>query len=232
MTSGGSDKERSRFQRTRDALAGKAPDAPSDQSVSLSGTADRIREMLVTAEAVSEDIRREAKDEADRYLAKARQEADALVASRREHLERALEVLRSEGREIERRLAAVTAALEQALGDPLVSEPVADAPEAPEPVAEAAPEQAETKPERRERDASRSESPPPAAEVEAEPEADADEEPAADGKGSAHARQRALIRATQLAVQGVDRDGVKETLEREFELDDTAAIVDEILGSD
>ena len=51
------------------------------------------------------------------------------------------------------------------------------------------------------------------------------------GGAAPQERQRALIRATQLAVQGAGRDEVLATIESEFELDDSAAIVDEILGS-
>ena len=196
-----------RFQRTRDTLAGHAPEGEPEPIPSLTGAADRIREMLVTAEDVSEDIRREATAEAERYLSQRRREADAFVSERREHLERALEVLRTEGREIERRLRAVTEALEQALGDPLVSD---EAPASqPQPVAE--PQADEPEP------------PPPIA---------TEEEPTRASGDDAHDRQRALIRATQLAVQGADRTVVLQTLEREFGLDDTAAIVEEILGAE
>jgi len=228
--------EPSRFQRTRDALAGRAPEAPADKPAepsSLSGAADRIRQMLVTAEDVSEDIRREAQEEAERYLAKARGDADSLLAERRQHLERALEVLRTEGREIERRVAAVTAALEQALADPLVAGQAAEAPQAEAPAAETetAPEPAKAEPKRRKRDKDTDSVPPPVADADTEgPEDEAGGDGKSDGD-AAHQRQRALIRATQLAVQGVERDEVQKTLDREFELDDTADIVDEILGS-
>ena len=194
--------EHPRFQRTRDALAGTGAEGSGPAPGSLSAAAERIRQMLVTAEDVSEDIRREAVAEAERYLEDRRREADQVVAARREQLERALETLRTEGREITERLAAVTAALERALADPLVGEPVASAPE--------------TAP---------AEEPAPA--PEAEPAETSPPAPSA-----AHIRQRALIRATQLAVQGVDRAEVEQTLKREFELEDSAAIVDEILGTD
>jgi hypothetical protein len=189
--------------------------AADDRSESLSEAAERIRQMLVTAEDVSEDIRREANEEAARYLAECRREADALVEARRAHLELVLETLRSEAREIERRLGAVSAALERALAEPVVAEPGGEPPaKGPEPVEQAAPEQPKPAPA------------PLPVEVEAQ---------GGDGTSvgaDSQARQRALIRATQLAVQGVERDEVQRTLEREFELDDTAAIIEEILGSD
>ena len=205
--------EQPRFQRTRDALSGTGTEGAGPAPGSLSAAAERIRQMLVTAEAVSEDIRREAVVEAERYLAERRREADQVVAARREQLQRALETLRTEGREITERLAAVTAALERALADPPGSDPVAPAP-APEPSPEpnAAPS---------------AEAVAPAA---GEPEPG--REPRPSTPSTAHTRQRALIRATQLAVQGVKRAEVEQTLEREFELADSAAIVDEILGSD
>ena len=171
----------------------------------LSGAAERIRQMLVTAESVAEDIRREATEEAERYLAERRSEADALVAARRQQFEHALELLRGAAPEIQRRLAELSAALERALqGD---GERPAPAPEATAPAVEEPAPRA---------------TPPPA---EAEPQAQTDSEPAASGS---HVRQRALIRATQLAVQGADRVTVQETIEREFEIEDAGTIVDDV----
>lgn len=183
--------------------------APAPGRGPLSGAAERIRQMLVTAESVADDIRREATEEAERYLAERRREADALVAARRQKFGEALEVLRGARPEIERHLGEVTAALEQALQD-------APAPRAPDPGPPAAPRPVEAAPVAA---AAAAEAEPAVAEAETRlPEADP------------HVRQRALIRATQLAVQGAERGEVQDTLEREFELDDASAIVDEILG--
>jgi hypothetical protein len=93
-------------------------------------------------------------------------------------------------------------------------------PATPEPAAPAAAPQPEAPVAQPEAPAPRAEAPAgePAA---AEPERQAD---------ASHVRQRALIRATQLAVQGADRQAVQQTLEREFELDDAGPIVSEILG--
>jgi hypothetical protein len=175
--------------------------APAPGPGPLSTAAERIRQMLVTAESVAEDIRREAVEEAERYLAERRRETDALVAARTKQLEHALEVLRSARPEIERRLADVTGALEQALEEA----PREPAPAQPVPAPPAI----------------------PAPDTEAAAETDGHDAPA---EATSHVRQRALIRATQLAVQGAERETVKDTLEREFELDDATAIVDEILG--
>ena len=207
--------------------------AGSPDPASPSGAAERIRQILVTAEGLSEDIRREASEEADRYLAERRQEADALLDARRQHLEEALEMLRTHGREIERRVAEVTAALERVLNEPappkaappepagptLAAPDPAQPPRSPSPVDDADATSASAS----------ADSPvtaPPS--IASPPERDTEQSAAR----APHERQRALIRATQLAVQGVERRQVQETLEQEFELDDTAAIVDEILGSD
>lgn len=177
----------------------------------LSGAAERIRQMLVTAESVAEDIRREATEEAERYLAERRREADALVAARKEHFEQALEILRNARPEIERRLAEVTAALERALEDDSPAQAPPSRPAAPRVVEEPEPD-------------TRAPEPP------AKPEGAVEDGDGALTAAGSHVRQRALIRATQLAVQGAERRVVKETLEREFELDDAGPIVDEILG--
>lgn len=230
---GGAEQDQPRFQRTREALKGGGVPPMEEPRASLAGVADRIREMLVTAEGLAEAIRREATEEAARYLAErrqeadallaaARQEADALLASRRQHLEEALTTLRSEGREIERRMGDLTATLERVLELPeeaQVSLPEPETAPVPEPEAEAEAE-AETGPD--------SVTPPaPVAAVEA-----ADPAPEARAPDLGHQRQRALIRATQLAVQGADRRAVRETLDREFDLEDSSSVVDEILGSD
>lgn len=182
--------------------------ADNPASGPLSGAGERIRQMLVTAETVAQDIRREATEEAERYLAERRREADALVAAQRRGFEEALEVLRREGPELQRRLAAVTAALEHAVAEPQTAAPAADAAAPAPPPAAAEPA-----------------SEPAVAGPEAAPQEDAGAAPA-----SSHVRQRALIRATQLAVQGADRATVRETIQREFELDNPEAIVNEILG--
>jgi hypothetical protein len=184
----------------------------------LAGAAERIRQLLVTAESVAEDIRREAAEEAERYLAQRRRETDATMAAQRDQLEQALGVLRSAGPDIQHRLNELTSALEQAL-EGAAGQPVA----APPPVQPAEPEPA---------------SPAPAAPQPEAPAAPQPEAPAADPVATesqrqtdtSHVRQRALIRATQLAVQGADRQTVQQTLEREFELDDAGPIVSEILG--
>lgn len=177
----------------------------------LSGAAERIRQMLVTAESVAEDIRREATDEAERYLAERRREADALVAARKQQFEQALEILGNARPEIERRLAEVTAALERALEDEGPAQASPPRPAAPRVVEQPEPDIATP-------------------EAPAEPVSAAEDGDGAPTAAASHVRQRALIRATQLAVQGAERRVVKETLEREFELEDAGPIVDEILG--
>jgi hypothetical protein len=180
-------------------------DAPNPAG-SFSGAAERIRQLLVTAESVAEDIRREATEEAERYLAERRREADGVIAARKQHFEQALEVVRAARPELERLLADVAGALERAVAEP-VAEPTPAARPAPAADGSAAAKAAQ-----------------PQSESEPAPEAVAPQ-------GASHVRQRALIRATQLAVQGAERPVVLETLEREFELDDAGSIVDEILGS-
>lgn len=194
-----------------------------DSSSSFSSAADRIRDLLISAESISHDIRREASEEAERYLAARRQEADSLLEARREHLQRAMEVLRTEGREVERRIAALGAAIESVL-EPAAGGSAEPAPTL-EPVPAPRPEPVAT-PQPVPETAPSAEPSVPVALPEPQPEA----QPARGGSGP-HERQRALIRATQLAVQGADRDEVLATIEREFELDDSAVIVDEILGS-
>jgi predicted NBD/HSP70 family sugar kinase len=164
-----------------------------------------------TASAVTSiwRIRREATEEAEHYLAERRREADAQAEARRRGLEQALEVIRRTGPQISRAVAELTAALEQAVeggrGDAMTASAPAPAetPPAPPPVPE-----------------------PPAPEAVLTPAAAAEQ----PGSDSSHVRQRALIRATQLAVQGADRATVVATLEREFALDDAPALVSEILG--
>ena len=182
--------------------------APRPDRGPISSAAERMRELLAAAEDIAEDIRREASAEAERYLAERRREADAFVADRRARFEQALEAVRLAGPEIERRLAEVTGALERALED--ASAPAAPGAREPELAASAEPP-----------------APPAPEPTPAEPELRQ-----AEPRGGAHVRQRALIRATQLAVQGADRVTVQETIEHEFELADAAGIVEEILGKD
>ncbi len=195
---------------------------------SVAAAAERIEEILATAERVGEEIRREAvseserrrrgaEAEAERRLATARAEAERISADQAARLEMALQALRTQMRSIEEQGSAIIGTVEDALTRIRSTEPAGESAPAEPPITPVEP---------------------------ATPAADAAPVPIAypgatplrpNGPGreqppATDDREAALIRATQLAVAGSDRDEIEAMLRREFELEDPAAVAGEILG--
>jgi hypothetical protein len=171
---------------------------------------DRVDEIIGTAEQTAEEIRREAQAEADRYLAERKQEAERMEAERARRYQEAVHALRAGIRRIESEGERVIHDAEEAIRH---AEPgTAEAPAPAAPPSPAAP------------------TAPPVAEaprgVVAYPGRQAGPE---EGEGE-RARASMLIRATQLAVQGVEREEIERTLEAEFGVSGAESIVSEVLG--
>jgi len=204
--------------RTAGGGAGREEGAPGTSGSRLreavAAATDRVQEIVDAAERVAHDVRREAEAEAERYLAERRREADRLAAGQRELLEQVATTLRERLASLEAQGAALVAEVERALerlgaGDAAPSEgrppasPLSPVPEprGSQPVAEVA---------------------PPAG------------EPASTAgvrdPGAGELRERALIRATQMAVSGSGREEIESALRTELGVAEPAPIVDEILG--
>jgi pyruvate dehydrogenase E2 component (dihydrolipoyllysine-residue acetyltransferase) len=169
---------------------------------SMAVVAERVDEIITTAHQMAEEIRREAEAEAERYLELRRREADLVVEDRLSGVRRALSSLRLELDDLERRV--VTEAREKHdVPDPEAAAPARD--------------RAPSSPPR-----------PPAPAPSAYP-----------GTGGAAASQpqpaprdnraSALIRASQLAVQGESRERIATVLRSDFGLEHPEEILDEIL---
>jgi cell division septum initiation protein DivIVA len=170
-------------------------------------TAERLEAIVEAAERAAESVIDDAEAQARRYLAQARAEADrqsqgrvAEISGQIDSLLGQATSLRHEAERLQQSLEAAKARIDG--GDPPAQAPAEDRPEAP--VLRAV----ET-----------AESPEPLAE---EPRV----EPGARRPDAAGAR----LLATQLAVSGSSREEIAQRLRNGFEIEDTDAILDAILG--
>ncbi len=203
------------------ASAASVGGAGSALSRSVAAAGERIQGILDAAEEVAAGIRSDAEAEAEDYLRTQREAADEIAREQAGRLEAVLESVRAEARAMKRQADSMVSAVEAALEE--ARRPAPTPVSATDKEAEAAPD---------------ANGPAPAdpGEVSRAPRAHAfaypgtRPQPAVDADESED-REGALIRATQMAVRGVDRAGIEEALRSEFGLTDPAPIVNEILGA-
>jgi hypothetical protein len=162
--------------------------------------ADRIQAVVEAAERAAETVIEDAESCAHERLREAEVEAERLVADRLASLSELIDTLLEEAEGTRRQAESLRAALERA------KTRIGEVPGAPQPPAE---------PARKERGGHLT--------AVAEP---AEAEPAPPPETPAGAR----LLATQMAVSGNSREEIELRLRNGFEIDDTSAILDAILG--
>jgi cell division septum initiation protein DivIVA len=184
---------------------GQSGDISKQQRALRTTTAERLEAVVEAAERAAEGVIDDAERQARRYLAQARAEADRLAEGRISGLEETIDSLLVQAaslrEEAERLQATLEAAKAQIEDDGEASLRPVELPR------EAADE------------------PPPRLRA---VEPDEEPAPAAAGKRSDAAGARLL--ATQMAVEGRSREEIEQRLRNGFEIDDTAGILDAILG--
>jgi vacuolar-type H+-ATPase subunit H len=181
-------------------------------------TAERLEAIVEAAERAAESVIDDAEAQARRYLAQAHAEADrqsegtvAEVSGLIDSLLGQATSLRHEAERLQQSLEVAKARI--AGGDPPPQVSAEDRAEAPRLRAVEAAEPAE----------------PPVVEVPESPESPAEEPRAEPDPRRADAAGARLL-ATQLAVSGSSREEIAQRLRNGFEIEDTDAILDAILG--
>jgi vacuolar-type H+-ATPase subunit H len=180
--------------------------------------AERIEAVVEAAERAAETVIDDAEKQARSYLAEAEAEADRVVSQRLASLSALTDTLLSQADAIRRQTEGLLAALEDAKaqledGSDGDLPPQADPSAQPRPVrgshltAVTAPEEFPADP---------------------EPELDPPEAPPAQTRRGTPAGARLL--ATQMAVSGNSREEIELRLRNGFDIEDTTAILDAILG--
>lgn len=182
-------------------------DISKKQKALRADTAERLEAIVEAAERAAESVIDDAEAQARRYLAEAQAEAERIGAGRLDDLGDLVDTLLAQAvslrEEAERLQGTLEAARERLGGD-------AGKPPAP-------PEREE----RREVPRLRAVDPGPAPAAESGPLGSAPRRPDPPG---------ARLLATQLAVSGSSREEIAEKLRNGFEIEDTDAILDAILG--
>ncbi|MFL5832407.1 MAG: hypothetical protein ACJ76B_00290 [Solirubrobacterales bacterium] len=188
---------------------GKPSDITEDQSALRTDTAERLEAIVEAAERAAQGVIDDAEAQARRYLAQARAEAERAAEGRVGELSDLIETLLGQAtalrREAERLQATLEVARDRIGSEPGVGEEPPPQPEAPAPRLRAVDDRGTP--------------------VEVPPEPP--REPA-EGRRGDPAGARLL--ATQLAVSGSSREEIAERLRIGFEIEDTDAILDAILG--
>lgn len=187
---------------------GKPTDISKKQRDLRADTADRLEAIVEAAERAAEGVIDDAEKQAHRYLAQARAEADRQAEGRGEELSGLIETLLGQASSLRQEAERLQSTLEAARAQLDGEAPPAGAPreareEAPRLRAVEAAEAPATEP-------------PLAAAPEPNPRR-------ADASG-------ARLLATQLAVSGSSREEIAQRLRNGFEIEDTDAILDAILG--
>jgi len=204
--------------------------ATSELRRSVGAATDRIHEIIDAAERVATEIRSDAEAEADAYMAQRRREADALAAERTRGLDDLTRTLADSAEQFKRQAEGMLADLDRVIAQARAGVDRDLGPVAPAPSAKGEPER-------------RAEAPVRPLQPAPDPEPEPEPEPAkpaiavaaypgtADG-GEAGSDQtsEALLRATQMAVTGKDRDEITASLRADFPGVDADAVADEILG--
>lgn len=186
--------------------AGEPSDITSKQRALRADTAQRLEGIVEAAERAAEGVIDDAEAQARRYLAQARAEADRAVEGRFSELSELIDSLLGQAVSLRQEAEGLQASLEWAKGQ------VEGGGEAEKPRGQMRPELVE------------------------EPEAPklravaAAEEPAADAEAKRSDPAGARLLATQMAVSGSSREEIQQRLRNGFEIEDTDAILDAILG--
>jgi len=191
---------------------GKPTDISKKQRDLRADTADRLEAIVEAAERAAEGVIDDAEKQAHRYLAQARAEADRQAEGRGEELSGLIETLLGQAMSLRQEAERLQATLEAARAQLDGGEPPARAPS----------EAREEAPRLRAVEAAEA----PADEPAPEPPLTAAPDPnprRADASG-------ARLLATQLAVSGSSREEIAQRLRNGFEIEDTDAILDAILG--
>jgi vacuolar-type H+-ATPase subunit H len=181
-------------------------DLPAEQRDLRAGTSERLEEIVEAAERAAEQVIDEAEEKADRYLEETRAQADREAEERLGALSELTDSLLDQASALRRRAEQLEEALRGARDrlDPEAAEPpvvVAERARGSHLTAVASPEGIAT------------------------PET----EPASTSHGLGTPAGARLL-ATQMAVSGSSRVEIEERLREGFEIDDTKAILDAILG--
>ena len=183
---------------------GKPTDISKKQKALRADTAERLEAIVEAAERAAESVIDDAEAQARRYLAQAQEEAERIGAGRAGELGDLVDTLLTQAvslrGEAERLQATLEAAKGRLRGD---AGSVPEMPEVPERREVQAPRLRAVEPD-----------PAPAAELDSKP---------SDAPG-------ARLLATQLAVSGSSREEIAQRLRNGFEIEDTDAILDAILG--
>jgi cell division septum initiation protein DivIVA len=187
--------------------ARKPSDVTDKQRALRTDTAERLEAIVEAAERAAESVIDDAEAQAHRYLAQARAEADRLVDGRASGLAELIDTLLGQATSLRQEAERLQAALEGAKALVEAGEPAEPAGGRQEPSQE--PDQPEV----------------PRLRAVAQPD---DSQPAKEERRSDAAGARLL--ATQLAVSGSSREEIAQRLRNGFEIEDTDAILDAILG--
>lgn len=182
---------------------GKPDDISKKQRALRTDTAERLEAIVEAAERAAAGVIDDAEAEARRYLAQAKAEADRATEGQIGELAELIETLLGQAITLQRDAERLQVTLEVAR-DRVLGEPAAEEPR---------------------------EEPAPAPRLRAVSEPDAPPAPLAEA-GSARRGDPsgARLLATQLAVSGSSREEIAERLRNGFEIEDTDAILDAILG--
>jgi hypothetical protein len=178
-------------------------------------TAERLEAIVEAAERAAEGVINDAEAQARRYLAQARAEADRFADDRIAGLPELIDSLLEQALNLRQEAERLQASLEAAKTRI----------ESAEPQSEAQP-QPQEQPQAPHLRAVESEEAPPPVPVESAPAPAPAPVPEERRSGAAGAR----LLATQLAVEGSSREEIELRLRNGFEIEDTDAILDAILG--
>jgi hypothetical protein len=182
-------------------------DLPKKKQELRATTAERLEAIVEAAERAAESVIDDAEAQARRYLTQARADADRITDRRMEDLSHLIDALLEQAGSLQREAERMQTVLEEAKFRVDPERPVEPGEEARQP-AEPAPTPAVP----RLRAVAQTE----------DPEAAAEAKPA-DAAG-------ARLLATQMAVSGSSREEIEARLRNRFEIEDTTAILDAILG--
>lgn len=193
--------------------AGNPKDFNRQQRALRATTAERLEAIVEAAERAAESVIDDAEAQARRYLAQAQAEADRLTENRSTELSDLIDTLLGQALSLRREAESLQATLEQARaridGGTEGDEPAPGAIDEPEELEEA--------------------------EIPAAPRLRAvvfEEAPAAEEGARRSDAAGARLLATQMAISGSSREEIAHRLRNGFEIEDTDAILDAILGSE
>lgn len=189
--------------------AGNPKDFNRQQRALRATTAERLEAIVEAAERAAEGVIDDAEAQARRYLAQAQAEADRLAENRTAELSSLIETLLGQALSLRREAERLQATLEEAR-DQIEEQGAAAPPAEPEPL-----------------------------EIEDEPEEPRaprlravvfEEAPSAEQGARRSDAAGARLLATQMAISGSTREEIAHRLRSGFEIEDTDAILDAILG--